>query len=140
VTALAYPAFAVAAFLAWRDGSLLSPSNAFHGLTSGLAVAVWIFGAIALFLPPAIGALRRGSPRLLLYLPLLPCYYGLVCVAAWMALHEYRAQRFTWNKTTHGLARQRAPLADVEPVTGGAAISRGGAAIPGPPAPAAARY
>jgi cellulose synthase/poly-beta-1,6-N-acetylglucosamine synthase-like glycosyltransferase len=143
LTALAYPAFAVAAALAWREGSLFSPTNAFNSLTSTLALTVWIFGAIALFLPPAIGALRRGSPRLLLLLPLLPLYYGLVCIAAWMALHEYRARRFTWNKTTHGVARQRAPLAatsaPADAVTGDAAIPRGGAAIPAPPEPAAAR-
>lgn len=133
VTALAYPAFAVAAFLAWRHGSLLSPTSAFSSLTSTLALTVWIFGTIAVFLPPAIGALRRGAPRLLLLLPLLPFYYGLVCVAAWMALHEYRARRFTWNKTMHGLARQRAPLASDDAITGAAAI-------PAPPGPEAARY
>lgn len=143
LTALAYPAFAVAAALAWREGSLFSPTNAFNSLTSTLALTVWIFGAIALFLPPAIGALRRGSPRLLLLLPLLPLYYGLVCIAAWMALHEYRARRFTWNKTTHGVARLRGPLAatsaPTDPVTGDAATPIGGAAIPAPPGPGAAR-
>ncbi|PTM40296.1 glycosyltransferase family 2 protein [Bosea sp. 124] len=132
VTALAYPAFAVAAFLAYRDGSLLSPGDALGSLTSTLALTIWIFGTIALFLPPAIGALRRGAPRLLLLLPLLPLYYGLVCIAAWMALHEYQARRFTWNKTMHGLARQRAPLAPAAPPTGGAAI-------PQPPGPEAAQ-
>ncbi len=133
VTALAYPVFAVAAFLAWREGSLFAPTHVFGSVASALAVGVWLFGAVALFLPPALGALRRGSPKLLLLLPLLPFYYGLVCIAAWMALHEYRARRFTWNKTTHGLARRRAPLAE----PGGA---RGDAAIPGPPAPAAVRH
>jgi cellulose synthase/poly-beta-1,6-N-acetylglucosamine synthase-like glycosyltransferase len=132
VTALAYPVFAVAAFIAYREGSLLSPTGAFSSLTSTLALAVWIFGALALFLPPAIGALRRRAPRLLLLLPMLPFYYGLVCVAAWMALYEYRARRFTWNKTMHGLARQRAPLAPDAPVTNAAAI-------PAPPEPEAAR-
>ena len=139
VTALAYPAFAVAAFLAWREGSLLSPTGAVGSLTSGLALTVCALGAMALFLPPAIGALRRGSPRLLLLLPLLPFYYGLVCVAAWMALHEYRARRFTWNKTTHGVARQRAPLTAEERVTGDADGPTDGAAIPAPPGPEAAR-
>lgn len=132
VTALAYPAFAIAAFLAYREGSLLSPTGAFSSLTSTLALTVSIFGAIALFLPPAIGALRRGAPRLLFLLPLLPFYYGLVCIAAWMALYEYRARRFAWNKTTHGVARQRAPVAADPPTDD--------AAIPAPPEPAAARY
>ncbi|MDP3319171.1 MAG: glycosyltransferase, partial [Bosea sp. (in: a-proteobacteria)] len=107
VTALAYPVFAVAAFLAWREGSLLAPTHVFGSVASALAVSVWLFGTVALFLPPALGALRRGSPKLLLLLPLLPLYYGLVCIAAWMALHVYRTRRFAWNKTAHGLARQR---------------------------------
>lgn len=133
LTALAYPVFALAAFLAYRDGSLLDPAGAFGGLTSTLAVTVLIFGALALFLPPAIAVIRRAKPRRLLLLPLLPAYYGLVCIAAWMALYEYHARRFTWNKTAHGLARQRAPLEHTDSI-------RDGAAIPAPPAPAAARY
>ncbi|KPF70183.1 hypothetical protein IP69_09805 [Bosea sp. AAP35] len=132
VTALAYPAFAIAAFLAWRDGSLLVPTGALGSLTSTLAVTVWMFGTIALFLPPALGALRRGMPRLLLLLPLLPLYYGLVCIAAWMAVRDYHANRFTWNKTAHGLARRRAPPGRGRPV-------RDDAAIPAPPEPGAGR-
>lgn len=133
VTALVYPAFAIAAFLSFGEGSLFSPGDAFGSLTSTLALTVWIFGGVALFLPPALGALRRRTPRLLLLLPLLPFYYGLVCIAAWMALYEYRARRFVWNKTTHGVARQRAPLAE-------AGAPTGDAAIPAPPGPEAARY
>ncbi|KRE11275.1 hypothetical protein ASE63_20170 [Bosea sp. Root381] len=132
VSALAYPVFAIVAFLACCEGTLFAATG-FFSVSSTLAAVVWIFGAIALFLPPAVGALRRGQPRLLRLLPWLPLYYGLVCIAAWMALHEYRARRFSWNKTTHGVAQQRpghapgAGLTDAE-------------AIPAPPGPAAARY
>ncbi|MDP3409417.1 glycosyltransferase [Bosea sp. (in: a-proteobacteria)] len=133
LTALAYPVFAIAAVLAYREGSLLSPAGAFANVASTLALTISLLGAFALFLPPAIGAIRRATPRRLLLLPLLPVYYGLVCIAAWMALYEYHARRFTWNKTTHGLARQRAPLER------GAAVTDG-AAIPAPPAPVAARH
>lgn len=132
VTALAYPLFAVAAFLAWREGSLFAPTHVFGSVASALAVGVWIFGSVALFLPPALGALRRGSPQLLPLLPLLPLYYGLVCIAGWLALYEYHARRFAWNKTTHGLARQRAPLDRDAAITGDAAT-------PAPPAPVSAR-
>jgi len=132
ISALAYPVFAVVAFLAFCEGTLFAATG-FFSITSALAASVWIFGAIALFLPPAIGALRRGAPRMLLLLPLLPLYYGLVCVAAWMALHEYRARRFAWNKTVHGIAQLR-------PRLGPAAGLTDGEAIPAPPEPAAARY
>lgn len=126
--ALGYPVFAAAAFLAYRDGSLFAPAGALASLASMLALTIWIMGHVALFLPPAIGAIRQGRPELLRLLPLLPLYYALVSVAAWMALYEFFARPFAWNKTMHGLARQRAPIAP-----------RDAAAIPPPPRPEAAR-
>ena len=121
---------AIAALLACWDGSLFQPVGTLATLTSTIALAVWLLGSIALFVPPAVGALRRGSPGLLLLLPLLPLYYALVSVAAWMALYEYFTRRFAWNKTEHGLARQRAPVE----------AAKSGAAIPLRPAPESARY
>lgn len=109
VTALGYPIFAVATVLAYWEGSLFAPASALTTLTSAFALAIWLFGTLALFLPPAIGALRRRDPGLLLLLPLLPLYYGLVSIAAWMAFYDYFNRRFAWNKTEHGLARRRAP-------------------------------
>jgi cellulose synthase/poly-beta-1,6-N-acetylglucosamine synthase-like glycosyltransferase len=129
-TALGYPAFAIAALIAYWDGSLFEPVGTLATLTSIIALGVWLLGSVALFVPPIVGALRRGAPGLLLLVPLLPLYYALVSVAAWMAFYEYFNRRFAWNKTEHGLARRRAP---VEPV-------RSGAATPLPPAPEAARY
>ena len=130
VAALGYPFFAIAALIAYWDGSLLEPAGALATLGSTIAFGLWIFGSVALFVPPAIGALRRGSFRLLLLLPLLPLYHGLVSIAAWMALYEYANRRFVWNKTEHGLARQRAPVEAI----------RSGAATPLRPAPESARY
>jgi cellulose synthase/poly-beta-1,6-N-acetylglucosamine synthase-like glycosyltransferase len=109
-TALGYPAFAVAALIAYWDGSLFEPVGTVATLTSIVALGVWLLGSVALFVPPIVGALRRGSPGLLLLVPLLPLYYALVSVAAWMALYEYFNRRFAWNKTEHGLARRRAPV------------------------------
>lgn len=131
VTALGYPIFAVAAAFAYLEGSLFAPADAFATFTAAFALAIWLFGMLALFLPPAIGALRR--PALLRLLPLLPLYYGLVSIAAWMALYEYFNRRFVWNKTEHGLARRRGPPAPAE------AFSYD-AAIPLRPAPESARY
>lgn len=131
VTALGYPFFAIAAAFAYWDGSLFAPADAFATFTAAFALAIWLFGTLALFLPPALAALRR--PGLLKLLPLLPLYYALVSIAAWMALYEYFDRRFTWNKTEHGLARRRAPPAPAEAVSYDAAI-------PLPPAPEAVRY
>lgn len=129
-TALGYPAFAVAALIAYWDGSLFAPVGTTATVTSTIALGVWLLGSVALFAPPVVGALRRGAPGLLLLVPLLPLYYALVSVAAWMALYDYFNRRFAWNKTEHGLARQRAPVAE----------ATSDAAIPPPPAPEAARY
>jgi cellulose synthase/poly-beta-1,6-N-acetylglucosamine synthase-like glycosyltransferase len=129
-TALGYPAFAVAALIAYWDGSLFEPVGTVATLTSVVALAVWLLGSVALFVPPIVGALRRGSPGLLLLVPLLPLYYALVSVAAWMALYEYFNRRFAWNKTEHGLALRRAPIEG----------ATSAATIPPRPAPEAARY
>ncbi|SEG45193.1 glycosyltransferase family 2 protein [Bosea lathyri] len=107
VAALGYPIFAIAAVYAWSGGSLMTPSGTLLSLVTTLALTIAILGIFAMIAPPVLGALRRGSPRLLLLLPALPLYYGLVSVAAWVALYEYFTRPFVWNKTTHGLARQR---------------------------------
>ncbi len=133
VTALGYPIFAVATILAYWEGSLFAPASAFTTLTSAFALAIWLLGTLTLFMPPAIGALRRRDPGLLWLLPLLPLYYGLVSVAAWMAFYEYFNRRFVWNKTEHGLSVRRAPPAPAEAPMYGAATRP-------PPVPAAARY
>lgn len=108
-TALGYPAFAIAALIASWHGSLFAPVGTIATLTSTVALGIWVLGSVALFMPPIVGALRRGSPGLLLLVPLLPLYYALVSVAAWIAFYEYLRRPFTWNKTEHGLARRRAP-------------------------------
>ena len=129
-TALGYPAFAIAALIAYWDGSLFVPVGTAATLTSIIALGVWLLGSVALFVPPIVGALRRGAPGLLLLVPLLPLYYALVSVAAWMAFYEYFNRRFAWNKTEHGLARRRAPIE----------TSTSDAAIPPRPEPEAVRY
>lgn len=133
VTALGFPVFALATIAAYWEGSVFSPTTPLVTLTSAFATTVWLLGAVALFAPPAVGALRRRDPGLLLLLPMLPLYYGLVSIAAWMAFYEFFTRRFAWNKTEHGLARRRQPPAAPEE-------PRSDAAIRPPPARAAARY
>ena len=129
VTALGYPVFAIAAIIAWKDGALLLPSGPIDGWASAIALMVMLAGAVAILVPPALGVWRRGEYRLLAFLPLLPLYYGLVSVAAWLALFEYTTRRHSWNKTAHGLARSSTRIK----LTDAAAIRR-------PLPPADARY
>lgn len=126
VSALVYPVFAYAAFLAWQDGSLLSPQGTLTSVSATLAVTVWLFGFMAMIAPPAIGAWRRRTVWMWLLLPFLPLYFALVTIAAWLAVYEYVNDRYGWNKTRHGVARKR-PLTDVS-------------ATPPRPLPAAVRY
>lgn len=127
-SALGYPVFAVAALFALSDGALL-PQGRDAGWTAVMAVLVMGAGALAILVPPALGVWRRGDYRLLAYLPLLPLYYGLVSLAAWLALLEYTTRRYNWNKTAHGLARSSTRQA----LTDAATTRR-------PPPPEGARY
>lgn len=126
-TALGYPIFAIALAYAYGDAGFALPEGPAGSVMAGLALTVFASGALAILVPPALGALRRGAPGLLWLLPLLPFYYALVSVAAWLAVYEYLTRRFAWNKTMHGAARRPGELTDA-------------AATPPRPVPAAARY
>lgn len=105
ISALGYPFFIAVTLMAYVEGSLLAPADPFGTLLSALALTLTGLGAAVLFLVPALGAWRRGAPGLWRRLPLLPLYYLLVSLAAWLALYKYLDRRFAWNKTAHGLAR-----------------------------------
>lgn len=105
ISALGYPFFIAVTLMAWHEGALLAPADLFGTLLSALALTLTGLGAAVVFLVPALGAWRRGAPGLWRWLPLLPLYYLLVSLAAWLALYEYLDRRFAWNKTAHGLAR-----------------------------------
>lgn len=104
-SALGYPFFIAVTLAACLEGSLLAPADLPGTVLSALALTLALAGAGVVFLVPALGAWRRGAPGLWRWLPLLPVYYLLVSLAAWLALYEYLDRRFAWNKTAHGLAR-----------------------------------
>jgi cellulose synthase/poly-beta-1,6-N-acetylglucosamine synthase-like glycosyltransferase len=115
VTALGYPiGIAIATGMAIELAA--SPAPQLVGLSAldaglmALALVVFVGGAFSMILPALVGILRRGPRRLLLYLPLLPLYYGLVSIAAWRGLGGLVRSPFAWNKTEHGLARRRDTL------------------------------
>lgn len=102
---LLYPLFIATTVAAVLDGSLLSPGSPLELMLSALALGLAGSGICAAFLVPALGARRRGAADLWRWLPLLPIYYLLASLAAWLALYDYVHDRFGWHKTTHGLAR-----------------------------------
>lgn len=112
VTALGYPVFAAAVLIAYGHDALMLPTGPLGGLVATLAVSVSLFGAFAILALPTLGALRRHAPRLVLFVPLMPLYYVLVSLAAWLAFYEYLTDRYRWNKTMHGAARRPGALKD----------------------------
>ena len=76
-------------------------ANLAHG--SSLVV---IFGGLAVMLLPGfLGCRRRNWRDLYRFVPLLPFYYLLVSLAAWLAVLELARHPHRWNKTEHGLSR-----------------------------------
>lgn len=104
-SSLLYPFFTVAVMVAALDGSFLAVGKSFGDSATLMAGTVTLSGSFALVAAPALGALRRRAFGLLRWLPLLPAYYWLVSIAAWLALVEYVWDPHRWNKTEHGLAR-----------------------------------
>lgn len=65
----------------------------------------------AVLLAAAISAVRGLAAarllRLVPLIPLLPVYWALMSLAAWQAFFQYFRQPSAWEKTTHGVARDR---------------------------------
>ncbi|MFF8799047.1 MULTISPECIES: glycosyltransferase family 2 protein [unclassified Methylobacterium] len=74
-------------------------------LTRAGAWTIFLGGLAAIWLPGIVGCLRRGWHDLLPLVALLPAYYLLVSLAAWLAVFELARHPHRWNKTEHGLAR-----------------------------------
>ena len=101
LSALLYPLTTLLAVRQLLDGPALPAFLA--NLPVGIAWGVLAGGVAAMLVPAWCGARRRGLDGLR-YVPLLPLYYGLVSLAAWMALVELIRDPFRWNKTEHGHA------------------------------------
>ncbi|MEA1834191.1 glycosyltransferase family 2 protein [Methylobacterium durans] len=104
-SALVYPFLTAAAALAflWHgpDGGPAFWPN----LPQGLALTIFGTGLAAMMLPAALGAIRRGWYDLLPFVLVLPVYFLLVSLAAWLGLVELVRAPARWNKTEHGLFR-----------------------------------
>jgi hypothetical protein len=53
----------------------------------------------------ALAMVRRGSPGLLVWVPVLPFYWTLGAAAAWKAVFEMAWAPYYWDKTRHGISR-----------------------------------
>ena len=102
IASLAYTAHAIG------DGSF-SPGPlgwALLGLNGFNLVAILSGSAIAAFR----GLRLTGMLRRAWLIPLLPFYWALMSLAAWQALGDLVRSPWRWEKTAHGIARDRRPL------------------------------
>jgi glycosyltransferase XagB len=85
------------AFLAWPQGWLGLPFWLLASLGLGTGyLASMTLGFLALK--------RRGARELLSQVPLMPVYWLLISGAAYCAAWQFATDRFTWEKTAHGLS------------------------------------
>ncbi len=78
---------------------------------------LWVFLALgfgnfaAVIIAAATSAARglnaTGALRLAWHIPLLPVYWALMSIAAWQALFQLFRRPSEWEKTSHGVARDR---------------------------------
>jgi cellulose synthase/poly-beta-1,6-N-acetylglucosamine synthase-like glycosyltransferase len=53
----------------------------------------------------ALATVRRGTPGLLVWVPVLPLYWTLGAAAAWKAVIEIAWAPYYWDKTRHGISQ-----------------------------------
>lgn len=105
VSALVYPLFSALLLASWLSGNADVFASRWEAAGFALSRMLFLFGALAIFVPACVALHRRRLWRLLPWVPLLPVYYGLVSIAAWRGLWELATATFRWNKTSHGHAR-----------------------------------
>ncbi|HLW90352.1 MAG TPA: glycosyltransferase [Roseiarcus sp.] len=90
----------------WRlaSGDLLRPQTPFQAIGSAMAVLVLLSGLAVILIPAVLGIRKRAIRGLGRALALLPFYYCLVSLAAWLAVFDFLRRPFYWFKTEHGLA------------------------------------
>ena len=110
----------------WPLFTALLSYELYNGIPSPatlLSLAATILWVSALFLGTAsilwlslIGMKRRKLLNLWPWLALLPVYYLLSSVAAWLSLYDFFLSPYYWYKTEHGLAKtSRTDLSKDEP-------------------------
>jgi len=105
LSALLYPPLLAVALY---DFLLVGPApepRFLANLPAGVSLAVFLSGLGAMLLPAALVAHRRGWRDLLPSVWLLPAYFVLVSLAAWLAVIELVRAPNRWNKTEHGVSR-----------------------------------
>ena len=109
LSALVHPIFTILILLGAASGSLFSAAPGFLGtLAGGTGLAVLVSGYLVAVLC-ARHAVRRlyGRSWWIAILFVMPIYWLLMSVTAWIAVWQFIRAPFHWNKTKHGLSQAR---------------------------------
>ncbi|MGH6848741.1 MAG: glycosyltransferase family 2 protein [Methylocella sp.] len=87
------------------SAGLPSPASALELTEVVLWMSAGLFGTGSILWLALLGMKRRKLQGLWPFLPLLPLYYLLTSVAAWLALYDLILRPYHWHKTEHGLAK-----------------------------------
>ena len=105
LSALVHPWFYALAAFDLANGVFLA-QPALLGLPFWLIASVSFAAGYAASMALGFLALkRRGMPKLLVQVPLMPLYWLLISGAAYRAIWQFMTDRFAWEKTEHGVSR-----------------------------------
>jgi cellulose synthase/poly-beta-1,6-N-acetylglucosamine synthase-like glycosyltransferase len=99
-----WPLFAAIAAYDLSCG-LPAPGSPLDFVVAVLWMSAMVFGAGSIVWLALLGMERRKLLGLWPFLALLPVYYLLTAIAAWMALYDLLSRPYHWHKTEHGLAK-----------------------------------
>jgi hypothetical protein len=99
-----WPFFAALVFHQLSIGAL-APASPLELAMTVLWISAVVFGTGSILWLALLGMTRRRLMKLWPSLPLVPLYYLLASVAAWMALYDLILRPYHWHKTEHGLAK-----------------------------------
>ncbi len=104
-----WPLFAAFVFHQLSIGAL-APVSPIEVAMAVLWISAAVFGTGSILWLALLGMNRRRLMQLWPSLPLVPLYYLLASVAAWMALYDLMSRPYHWHKTEHGLTKTTRPL------------------------------
>jgi len=98
------PPFVAHALWLGFTGQLFAAPTIARGVINAATLLLMFLGFHAILIPILLAVHGRGLQRLYRSLPLVPLYYCLVSLAAWMALIDLAWRPYHWSKTEHGPA------------------------------------
>ncbi len=106
------PFLALAGLAHVASRGFFTPETLLVAALNSWILFIALTGSLAVTIPLMLALWRRRLWRCTRALPLLPLYFALITLAAWLALYDLVTSPHHWRKTAHGLTRLRrtAPL------------------------------